>query len=275
MTHDDVQALASDYVLGLVDEVTRARVASHLKVCGSCSAEVRALAETCDALGRTVPDAAPPSSLRDRIVSIPGQVPQAVVGLPSAAPVTRRSSGVAAVLPWVAAVAAAVVAVTAIWQTGAARAEVQRLRQALAEAQLLSGQAQLARVSLQERLDEAERQASVLRASDAVTYTLVGNTTAKDSHARAFVTHKNGMIFTADGLPALPAGKTYQLWVIAEGKPVSVGVFAPDASGRVHAMMATPAIAVMPSAVAVTLEPAGGLAQPSTAPILVGAATPQ
>jgi anti-sigma-K factor RskA len=275
MTHDDVQALAADYVLGLVDEVTRARVASHLKACGSCSADLRALAETCDALGRSVPDVAPPASLRDRIASIPAQVPQAVVPLPSAPAVSRRSSGLAAVLPWVAAVAAAVVAVTAIWQAGAARAEVQRLRQALSDAQLLAGQAQLARVSMQQRLDEAERHAAILRASDAVTYTLVGNTTAKDAHARAFVTHKNGMIFTADGLPALPAGKTYQLWVIAEGKPVSVGVFAPDASGRVHAMMDTPAIATMPSAVAVTLEPAGGLAQPSTAPILVGTPLPQ
>ncbi len=115
----------------------------------------------------------------------------------------------------------------------------------------------------------------VLRASDVAFYSLAGSGGAVNAHARAYVTHKNGMVFTAEGLPALPAGKVYQLWVIVASKPVSVGIFSPDADGRVNAVMNTPDISLMPAAVAVTLEPAGGLLQPSTTPILVGSATPQ
>lgn len=269
MTHDDVQSLASEYVLDLLDEVTRARVAAHVHACGVCRAEMAALLETSDALARSVPDVAPPALLRDRIVAIPSQVPQTVARTPAASGAPRVATRLTSVAPWVAAIAAGLVAVTAIWQTASARAEVQRLRQALTQAQLLSGEAQVARASLQHQLDEFSREASVLRASDLVAYTLVGNAAAKNAHARVYVTHKDGMVFTADGMPALSAGKVYQLWVIVKAKPVSVGVFSPDASGRVHAVMATPDIAAMPGAVAVTLEPAGGLPQPSSAPILI------
>jgi len=274
MTHDDVQALASDYVLGLLDEVTRARVAAHVHACGVCRAEMGKLAETCDALSRSVSDVAPPASLRDRIVAVASQVPQKVVLTPVVSGAPRVPTRLASVAPWVAAVAAGLVAVTAIWQTASARAEVQRLRQALTQAQLIGGEAQVARASLQHQLDEFSQQASVLRASDLVAYTLVGNAAATNAHARVYVTHKDGMVFTADGMPALPAGKVYQLWVIVNAKLVSVGVFSPDASGRVHAVMATPDISAMPGAVAVTLEPTGGLPQPSSAPILIGSASP-
>jgi len=125
------------------------------------------------------------------------------------------------------------------------------------------------------RIREFAKLAGVLRASDVVFYALAGSGGAANAHARAYVTHKNGMVFAAEGLPALPAGKVYQLWVIVASKAVSVGTFSPDANGRVQAVMPTPDIAAMPGTVAVTLEPTGGLPQPSTTPILVGNATPQ
>ena len=56
MNHDEVHALASEYVLGLADEVTRARVAAHLASCPACVDEVRQVAQAMDALGRSVPD---------------------------------------------------------------------------------------------------------------------------------------------------------------------------------------------------------------------------
>jgi anti-sigma-K factor RskA len=268
MTHDDVQALASEYVLGLTDEVTRARVATHLRDCPSCRAEMNAVAQTFDAIGRSVPDVAPPAALRDRILAIPTQVPQALASTHVASVAPSGSRRV--MLPWLAAAAAGLVAVAALWQAGTARAEVERLRVELAQAQLMAGEAQIARASLTKELEEVSEQAAVLRASDLVAYTLAGDGATRNTHARAYVTHKDGMVFTADGLPALPAGKVYQLWVIVDSRPVSVGVFSPDASGRVHAVMPTPAIGSMPGAVAVTLEPTGGLAQPSSSPILVG-----
>jgi len=280
MTHDDVHALASEYVLGQLDEVTRARVAAHLGSCPACADELRQVAQALDAVGRSVPEVDPPASLRDRVAGIPARVPQLAAAPPNApdnSQLARRSSGGAKVgaVPWFAAVAASLIAAVATWQALSARAEVQRLKQELVDMQVRAGDAQVARATLQQQVDEFAKVAEVLRSSDVVYYALAGSGGAAGAHARAYVTHKNGMVFTAEGLPALPAGRVYQLWVIVAAKPVSVGTFSPDANGRVQAVMATPDIAAMPATVAVTLEPTGGLPQPSTTPILVGSATTQ
>lgn len=269
MTHDDVHALASEYVLGALDEVTRGRMAAHLASCPACVEEVRQVALAMDAMGRSVPEVVPPAPLRDRIAGIPAHVTQLAA---APATVVRPAARPA---PWFAAIAASLVAAVATWQAVGARAEIQRLRQELAQMQVMAGEARVARASLEEQVSEFSKLAGVLRASDLVSYSLAGSGGAVNAHARAYVTQRNGMVFTADGLPALPAGKVYQLWVIVAAKPVSVGTFSPDANGRVQAVMVTPNIAAMPAAVAVTLEPTGGLPQPSTTPILVGTAVPQ
>jgi anti-sigma-K factor RskA len=77
--------------------------------------------------------------------------------------------------------------------------------------------------------------------------------------------------FVASGLPAIPAGKTYQLWVVVGGgKPISAGTFPVDPRGdailRVGPIPAAPAAEVF----AVTLEPAGGLPAPSGPMYLAG-----
>ena len=85
MTHDEVHALASEYVLGVLDDVTRARVVAHLATCPACVEELREVLKAMDALGRSVPEVEPPASLRERIATIPASVHQ----LPAAAPGAR------------------------------------------------------------------------------------------------------------------------------------------------------------------------------------------
>lgn len=272
MTHDDVHALASEYVLGQLDQVTRTRLVQHLATCPACAEEVRQVSLVLDLVGRSAPEVTPPASLASRIAGIPDRVPQ----LPAAAPLpdtgTRPAPRVA---PWFAAIAASLVAAVAIWQAVSARTEIQRLRSELAQMQVRADDALVAQSSLERRLGEFTKIAGILRASDVVSYSLSGSGGAASARARAFVTHQNGMVFTAQGLPALPAGKVYQLWVIVGAKPVSVGTFSPDTDGNVQAVLDTPVIDGMPGAVAVTIEPTGGLPAPSTTPILVGTAAPQ
>ncbi len=271
MTHEDVQASAPEYLLGSLDEVTRARVAAHLVDCAECRHELSDVARTLDALARSVPDVDPPASLRDRITAIPLTVAQAAAPQAPARVPQRPAPRMA---PWFAAVAAGLVAVIAVWQAVSARAEIDQLRQELADARAVSADTLIANASLTQQVDEFTRQTNVLRAADVVFYALTSQPGAPDGvvGARAYVTQQRGLVFTAESLPALPAGKIYQLWVIVDAKAVSVGLFSPDAAGRVHTVLSTPTIAAMPGAVAVTIEPAGGMLQPSTAPILVGTA---
>lgn len=264
MTHQDVYELAPEYVLGTLDEVTGARVLAHLSGCPACRAEVAAVSQTFDAIGRSVPDVEPPASLRDRIVAIPAAQTQRL-GVVAVAPVTRTS-----LLSIAMRVAAVAVVAVSLWQWSVARQEVSELRQRVAQLQAESSDLLFAKVSLEEQVKTVTHQTQVLRASDLVTYDLAAQPVAAGAHARAYVSHKDGMVFTAEGLPAVPAGKVYQLWVIVNAKPISVGVFTPDATGRVHAVMNTPPITAMPGTVAVTLEPTGGLPQPSGAIYLAG-----
>ncbi len=262
MTHQDVADLAPEYVLGSLDDVSRTRVVAHLAACPQCRAEVAAVSQVFDALGRSVDPAEPPAALRSRIVE------SARVSAQPERSVARR--GVGAWIP----LAAAIIAAVALWQWQNARQEVSELRARVAELQIDAQQLVAARASvaqLEAQVRAMTHQAQVLRASDMLAYTLAAHDPARGAHARAYVSHKDGMVFTADGLPPLPADKVYQLWIIVDAKPVSVGVFTPDASGNVYAVMDTPPISVMPTRVAVTLEPAGGRPQPSGAVYLDGA----
>lgn len=271
MTHQDVRELAPEYVLGTLDEVSCARLLVHLSACPACRAEVAAVSQTFDALGRSVPEVELPASLRERVLAVPQAHPVAPAVAEAAAP-TPEATSAPPVSTWnlLVRVAAAVALAVSVWQWMSASQEVTALRQRIAQLQLEAGELRVARASLEEQVRTVTHQTQVLRASDLVTYSLSAGEHARGAHARAYVSHRDGMVFTAEGLPALPAGMVYQLWVIVNAKPVSVGVFTPDATGRVHAVMDTPPIPAMPARVAVTLEPVGGLPQPSGAVYLAG-----
>jgi anti-sigma-K factor RskA len=78
------------------------------------------------------------------------------------------------------------------------------------------------------------------------------------------------MVFTASNLPALPPGRTYQLWVVTAQAPLSAGLLAPDAQGGVSETFSTPPDIPQPVAIAVTIEPAGGVPAPTGDKYLVG-----
>ncbi|MGH3192416.1 MAG: anti-sigma factor domain-containing protein, partial [Streptosporangiaceae bacterium] len=75
------------------------------------------------------------------------------------------------------------------------------------------------------------------------------------------------LVVTMSGLPALPAGKVYQLWLIGPTKIVSAGLVpAPASSGVTPAVLASGI--VTGDKLGLTVEPAPGSAQPTTTPIL-------
>lgn len=83
---------------------------------------------------------------------------------------------------------------------------------------------------------------------------------------------KKAWVFYAFGLPQPEQGKEYQVWFMTEKEgPVSAGVFMPDQSG-VGQVLASPPSKLFGkiTAVAVTMEPMGGLPKPSGAMYLRG-----
>jgi anti-sigma-K factor RskA len=77
-------------------------------------------------------------------------------------------------------------------------------------------------------------------------------------------------VFNAERLPALDAARVYQLWTIHNGTPVSAGLLRLDAQGGTSHQAPAPAGATAPEAVAVSIEPAGGVPAPTGAIVLIG-----
>lgn len=244
MTHEEVRDLLTEYVLGALDAKTRADVDAHLAACPECRALQAEEARVFDALGRGVEPVAPPASLRDRILASARNERVA----PAPAPVSFAAPRAARSLPWMLAAAAAIIALVAGWQLFAAKSERERLAA---------------------QVTEQQRSLAVLAAPDLIRFELRG-TQPSTAQARAFWSHKHGLVFTAEGLQAVPADRTYQLWVISGGKPISVGIFEAGAAGAASIIVETPATLTAVDAVAITVEPAGGLSAPSTTPILAG-----
>ena len=117
---------------------------------------------------------------------------------------------------------------------------------------------------------ETQSAMAVLAAADLTRVDLQGAPAAPQAVGRALWSRQSGMLFAANNLPALPAGKIYQVWLVAGGPPVSAGLIEPDASGRGVGFFRTPVDVAGPVTVAVTIEPAGGVSAPTGAFYLTG-----
>lgn len=101
--------------------------------------------------------------------------------------------------------------------------------------------------------------AAVVDADDAVARSVAGEIGELQV---VFSAEQDALVLTGDGIRTLPDDTTYQVWLVADGPPTSVGVAAPDDDGalelRVDGIDPTGAV------VAITVEPSGGSEQPTT-----------
>src|ERR1035438_9235955 len=65
------------------------------------------------------------------------------------------------------------------------------------------------------------------------------------------------------------SGKTYEMWMIRGGKPAPAGLFLSNSQGNAIHLYRPPTPPVESDVVAVTLEAAGGVAAPTSTPIIV------
>jgi RNA polymerase sigma factor (sigma-70 family) len=115
-------------------------------------------------------------------------------------------------------------------------------------------------------LERYDRALTMVTASDSVNFRLgAAPGTPEETHAR--YRGRPGAtiaIVTFSRFPALPAGQTYQVWARHGGTWTSLGSVEPDADGNGRLIAESPALATVPDAVEVTLEPQPGSATPGT-----------
>jgi anti-sigma-K factor RskA len=80
------------------------------------------------------------------------------------------------------------------------------------------------------------------------------------------------LLLTATNLQPLPAGKTYELWILQPGgkKPLPAGTFAPDSSGYAAMILADAPAGLAVQGFGVTVENAGGSETPTLPIVLSG-----
>jgi len=254
----DPHLLTGAYALDAVDDAERDRIRRHLARCPACAQEARGLREAATRMALAAAEP-PPPQLREKVMAAVAQTrQQAPAGEPStltrkgaawrqAAGRGRHGSSAApgrAWMPRLAAVAMSLVVVAAV---------VLAVAQVVTQSRLNTARAQQAALS------------AVLSAPDARTATASvqngGPVTVVYSH------DERRMIFTAHGLPPLTGGKVYELWLMAPTSNRPEGLLDLQPGGRAVPVVAS---GLRPGdQTGLTVEPAGGSAQPTTTPIVV------
>ena len=113
---------------------------------------------------------------------------------------------------------------------------------------------------LQRAASAAQAQNEVLGADHVRVVALAGTPAAPQARGRVFFDPGTHRVFLdARQMPALPAGKQYQLWALYNGKPVDAGLMPLAAAAGLLPMKPVEAA----QAFAVTIEPVGGSAAPT------------
>ena len=261
--HDALREQLPVYAIGALTGEERAVVESHVRGCATCMAELVGFLPVSSALAQIVPQYDPPAALRARVLASTGA---RVLAMPA-----RRS--VSGWAPWLAAAAMLLVAIGLGGYAGTLRERVRTLEGELRDALLrVDDGERRVNVALQ-AANDAQTPLAIITAPDVRQIYLAGQRVAPQAQARTFWSRSRGVVLTAANLPALPPGRTYQLWFVTpQQQKVSVGLLKPDTGGRVTAILSSATNLPDPAAVAVTIEPEGGVPQPTGAMYLVGAA---
>jgi anti-sigma-K factor RskA len=244
MTCDELRDHYELYAMGLAEEPEASEIRAHLeRDCPTCVPGVRRARELMALLGAAAPPAEPSARLRQRVLAAVAEQP------------ARRWSWA----PVWAAVAAAAVVAALFFNTRERRADAQLAR---VEAESSARTQELA------RLNEA---IAILNQPDA-RQVVFGAGAPQPPRGRVFLDPLRGVLLLASNLPPAPVGKAYEMWVIPKsGNPVPAGLFQSAADGTAMNIRSGPVDVTATGAVAVTLEPAGGVPQPTSKPVIAAA----
>jgi anti-sigma-K factor RskA len=231
MNCEEIEELAGAYALGALPEAQRAEVAAHLASC-DLHPEMRELQAVAASLALAAEEMEPPPALKSRLME--------------AIEADRRASESATGLP--------IPAQGSLFDTIRSWFANPRFGYGLSAALALAVVGLLAwNLSLQS--GSADR--------------VVVNVSGSASGRVIYLKDQGLAVLDVRGLPALPSGKVYEVWSISSGKASRLGLLSTTASGEASASMPFNDSGV--DMVAVTVEYAPGVDQPTTSPVFSAA----
>jgi anti-sigma-K factor RskA len=245
----DEHTLAGAYAMDAISAPDRERFERHLAGCEECAQEIASLRETTAMLGTAAAEPLP-AGLKERVIAVAAMTRQQ----PPADEAEAEPS--ARVGPWLRSLA---------WPGRLALAAGATTAAAVIALAVVFG---VTNGSIQRQLDQAQTSsqqiAVVLTAQDAM---MTNGPVAGGGTATIVMSHaRRALVFTAQGLHALPASRGYELWLIGPDGTRSVGMLPAGRHG-----MTGPVIASglrQGDRLALTDEPVGGSAHPTTSMML-------
>ena len=238
MSCEELQDMFELYLLALLEGDEKSEVEAHLaRGCVTCQKHLKdALAINALMLGG-VPSMAPPASLRRRVLAGFG--------------IERSGWG------WLGAFAAALMLVVALWLSVQERRHANELADARSDA-----------IQARAERDQLYRAFTLLNQPETKQVNF-GEGATQPPRGNIFVHSKLGVLLIASNLPALPAGRTYEMWVIPNktSAPRPAGLFQTGPQGSAINLLPGPIDSLY--AVAVSVEPEAGSPEPTTTPIIV------
>jgi anti-sigma-K factor RskA len=256
-----IEELLPAYALGALDGEDLRELEAHLDVgCDECRRQLDLWNGDLERLAASVPPLPPSDTTRARILRLTAA---------GAAPAPQRARA-----PRWMYFAAAALLLLSVWGLAGQqrmRGEVERLaaeRARLARrVEALDREVDLARAEAR----QAAQALQILAAPSVRSVVLAGLGPTPQATGHTYVNPQTrDALFYAFNLPRLAEDKTYQLWFIAGGKPVSAGIFAVDERGTGRLRVERVADVKDIQAWAVTVEPSGGVPQPTGEMVLKG-----
>ena|SRR5688572_2444906 len=267
MSHEKLSELCSIYALGALEGEELREFEAHLQTgCPLCGQQIQEYSETVASIPEALANVRPSADLKSRLMARldqegpnRGVVDFKPMGKPMPGSGSKRGW-----FPWACAVAAGLALTVSLTR-------VSSLNRGLAEQQEKLNQ-QLQQLKTLQRLLSEEKEVTQFIAKPGVRVTPLAGTDKSPQAAGQILwsAQEKKALFYASKLPSPPEGKIYQLWIIANDKPIDAGIFPVDPQG--NAFLKVPLLAEADKAqkFAVTLEPAGGVPQPTGAMHLLG-----
>lgn len=254
MHTEHIDDLIAGYAVNALDDTERARCEQHVAVCPPCRQEVSAAREAAQMLALAVASVHPPLTCKRKLLA---KIEREQFLAAPARPQRSRP----ALASWVAVAAVALFALTGGWslnlqrQLTATRAELTAMR---AQAQPM--QTQIAQYA---SMDSMFRDPEVIR-----TLTPQGQT--GEVGAKTFMkAGENDATLVVWGLPALPDGKVYKVWVARGEQQQPLEAFLPS-NTTMFIRITPPEPMDRYQNIMVTVEDDPAVTQPSEETVLLG-----
>lgn len=256
MTHEAFESLAALDALGVALPEEESVLRSHTASCSACRTVRAEMTETASLFALQLVPVAPPADTRNRVL---GLVEDSKV----VRPVFNRW--------WWPAAAMLFLALWG-WRELGIRVDRQAIRGQNAEIARLAGQNDL----LAAKNEKLSAEILSLASADTHTIALSGQTMSPSASAKVFLepSRRRALVFFQN-MPANAKDKSYQLWILRadQPKPQNAGTFDITASGRASITIENLPLATEIKGLAVTLEPRGGVEQPTNLRFYVAGST--